>query len=65
MTKMMREKRDRGTPRESMVTFPGQSQISSGMTVLVRPQNQELIVLVGRSDTHSYLCFRIRVVGSR
>lgn len=47
MTKMMREKWDRGTPRESRVTFPGQSQISSGMTVLVRSKDQELGALTG------------------
>lgn len=38
MTKIRVENWLRGVPRDSAVTFPGQSHISSGMTVLMEGQ---------------------------
>lgn len=62
MTKIMVENCDNGKPRVSVVVFPGQSHISSGMTVLATHHELHPDVMILCTD--SYAVFTIFVVGS-
>ena len=64
MTKTMLANSERGAPRVSTVMFPGQSHISSGMSVLLEDVCEGGGV-ERRRWTHSKGCFVTRMVGSR